>query len=440
MTLRTRLMLRIITLLVVAVLLTASVLTLTARESLLAQTTTDGKLQMQQFAIAASFGQSLSALVDGMLTMQMVAIGKTIAQYVSNAEQNGLTTDEINAQLKAIAGDTALQIWITDEQGRVYLSNTDQRFTFSEAEVDNPQIVKFLPLLSGEKSFIVWDQPIDEQNPSSIKYIGVPGIDKPRIVQVAFAAPVFGMLAQRNWQKQMHSQMVNKENVNAIWLIDPDLTVKSFTAFSGATISEELSDSDRARLAAARDNKSVDSYLDGDYLKIIGPQINPLGIVTGLTMSYIPTWRVQETLNRQILLTGIVALVVLLWGIGAILLLSRRITQPISQLTTASQALEKQAYKPAMLESMLQRPDELGQLARMFHRMASEIITREESLKQQVIELRIEIDEAKKAKQVAEVTETQYFQDLHPRAKELRTRPKIDKSKEIGKPVESGGS
>ena len=54
--------------------------------------------------------------------------------------------------------------------------------------------------------------------------------------------------------------------------------------------------------------------------------------------------------------------------------------------------------------------------------VALESYLRMEGLRQEVRELRIEIDETKKARQVAEITETDYFQQLQQRAKDLRTR------------------
>jgi hypothetical protein len=45
---------------------------------------------------------------------------------------------------------------------------------------------------------------------------------------------------------------------------------------------------------------------------------------------------------------------------------------------------------------------------------------REERLQRQVTELRIEIDEARQATRVAEVTETAYFQELRAQAADLR--------------------
>jgi hypothetical protein len=45
---------------------------------------------------------------------------------------------------------------------------------------------------------------------------------------------------------------------------------------------------------------------------------------------------------------------------------------------------------------------------------------REDRLRREVAELRIEIDEAKQAQRVAEITGSDYFQELRGRASELR--------------------
>jgi CHASE3 domain sensor protein/GAF domain-containing protein len=53
---------------------------------------------------------------------------------------------------------------------------------------------------------------------------------------------------------------------------------------------------------------------------------------------------------------------------------------------------------------------------------ALEAYVREQKLKQEIQKLRIEIDEAKRQKQVEEITETDFFQDLKAKAAELRRR------------------
>jgi GAF domain-containing protein len=54
--------------------------------------------------------------------------------------------------------------------------------------------------------------------------------------------------------------------------------------------------------------------------------------------------------------------------------------------------------------------------------IALDAYQREQGLRQQIQALRIEIDQAKKARQVAEITETDYFRRLQDRARTLRAR------------------
>jgi nitrate/nitrite-specific signal transduction histidine kinase len=68
------------------------------------------------------------------------------------------------------------------------------------------------------------------------------------------------------------------------------------------------------------------------------------------------------------------------------------------------------------------RTDELGQLARVFERMAREIYQRVEKLKEQVSLLKIEIDEARKERQVAEIVGSDFFSELQTKARSMRER------------------
>jgi CHASE3 domain sensor protein len=60
---------------------------------------------------------------------------------------------------------------------------------------------------------------------------------------------------------------------------------------------------------------------------------------------------------------------------------------------------------------------------------ALEAYIREQSLKQEIRQLRIEIDEAKRQKQVSEIVETDFFQDLRERARTLRKRSRREQSR-----------
>lgn len=98
--------------------------------------------------------------------------------------------------------------------------------------------------------------------------------------------------------------------------------------------------------------------------------------------------------------------------------------QQFNRVVAAAAEVEAGVYEPESLDEVAQRGDPLGLLARMFQRMVRQVDQREQSFKRQVAELRIEIDEAKKVRQVAEVTETEYFQDLRQRANRLRQHRK----------------
>ena len=95
----------------------------------------------------------------------------------------------------------------------------------------------------------------------------------------------------------------------------------------------------------------------------------------------------------------------------------------VDHVIAAAAAVEAGEFDPETLTRVATRRDELGRLARVFQQMAREVHAREQRLKQEVQQLRIEIDEAKTARQVAEITETDYFQDLQRKADQLRIRP-----------------
>jgi CheY-like chemotaxis protein len=99
-----------------------------------------------------------------------------------------------------------------------------------------------------------------------------------------------------------------------------------------------------------------------------------------------------------------------------------RYLQDVTRLTTAAAALEAGRFADDMLADVAARPDALGQLARVFVGMAQEVAAREAELKKEIQVLRIEIDHAQKTRQVSEITETEYFQELRRKVRALRQR------------------
>ena len=98
--------------------------------------------------------------------------------------------------------------------------------------------------------------------------------------------------------------------------------------------------------------------------------------------------------------------------------------QQFARVTSAAAAVEAGIYRPESLDEVARRSDALGQLARVFQRMEREVYAREQRLKQEVQQLRIEIDEVKQAQDVARIVESDAFRALQERAQERRNRRK----------------
>ena len=94
----------------------------------------------------------------------------------------------------------------------------------------------------------------------------------------------------------------------------------------------------------------------------------------------------------------------------------------VAQVTAAAAAIKANTFQMESLNEVATRSDELGQLAQVFQEMARQVYAREQHLQQQVQQLRIEIDQSRKAREVADITESDYFQQLLSKADELRNR------------------
>jgi hypothetical protein len=141
------------------------------------------------FAIFASVSPSRAAGCEDTIARHMVGEAMLAAQFVAAAEKNGMTADAINAALKDIAGKSAIQeFWITDSSGHAYLTNSGIDFTFTSDATKQPQASAFWPLITGAKTVVIQNARKREIDNKIFKYVGVAGVDKPRIVQVGVSA------------------------------------------------------------------------------------------------------------------------------------------------------------------------------------------------------------------------------------------------------------
>jgi hypothetical protein len=126
---------------------------------------------------------------EDIVARHMVGEALLAAHLVAIAEKAGMRPEEINAILKEVAEKSAIdEFWITDSTGHAYLTSTDVDFTFSPDASAEPQASAFWPLLEGGQTVVIQETRVREIDNRAFKYVGVAGVDKPRIVQVGVSA------------------------------------------------------------------------------------------------------------------------------------------------------------------------------------------------------------------------------------------------------------
>jgi hypothetical protein len=135
--------------------------------------------------------------LDSLLDEQMTGQARIAAHLVAAAEDQGLSPDEIISIFDTIVEKTVLdELWITDSEGVVYLTSVRGddgepiKFRFTDDPDEQPQASAFYSLLSANidsDAVITQAAQTREIDWNIFKYVGVSGIDKPRIVQVGNA-------------------------------------------------------------------------------------------------------------------------------------------------------------------------------------------------------------------------------------------------------------
>ena len=124
-------------------------------------------------------------------TAHMIAEAKLTAHYIAAALEAGKSPDEINATLTEIANSSVIaEFWVSDETGRVeFTTQPGLDFTFPTDPNAGTQAAPFADLLLGNEQVVSQGLQPREADGKPFRYVGVAGVDQPRIVQVGIAGP-----------------------------------------------------------------------------------------------------------------------------------------------------------------------------------------------------------------------------------------------------------
>jgi HAMP domain-containing protein len=107
--------------------------------------------------------------------------------------------------------------------------------------------------------------------------------------------------------------------------------------------------------------------------------------------------------------------------------ISYRVTRPLERMTQFALRVSAGDYSepPPPTVRLLGR-DEIDVLSDVFLSMVKQVAARETSLKQQVQQLQIVVDNKKKVEDVSEITDSDFFNKLKVRAQEIRAKNLTD--------------
>jgi HAMP domain-containing protein len=162
---------------------------------------------------------------------------------------------------------------------------------------------------------------------------------------------------------------------------------------------------------------------DGSWIAAYAPVVGDDGTVVAAVGVDYPLSYLEDVRSGAVrvvvplLLSGYVGLLLL------VLVVSTWLTRPLKRLTVATTRIAEGEYDLDLSEVLKTRfPDEMAVLAESFTTMAEKVRIRERTLTQQVRQLRVEIDAAKREQAVAEITESDYFASIAAKADAMRRR------------------
>ncbi|HRJ75847.1 MAG TPA: HAMP domain-containing protein, partial [Anaerolineales bacterium] len=154
------------------------------------------------------------------------------------------------------------------------------------------------------------------------------------------------------------------------------------------------------------------------YAPILDEQGQPIGAIgVDIQASYV------DEVAAEILQQGMIAFAVTFAIIFVLVYwLAGFLTRPIIGLAGVAKKIGEGDYEQELSKSGGNYQDEIDTLTDVFKVMVDKVAQREQSLRARVHQLEIMIDKSKLTKQVTEIVESEFFQDLQSKVKDMRNR------------------
>ncbi len=327
-----------------------------------------------------SYSAGLPARVTERVEAQMLVSALLTAEMVAFAQEPGAATDEeISAALRrviersrAVYGVPLVdEFWVTDEDGTSTINSTSAEFDFNAEGDGSEQAREFLSLLTPGASPVIQelrDRTIDGKR---FKYVGVGGVDQPRIVAVGASEDLM-RLAISDFEVQDFIERFNEGNLfRRVAVVTEGGELVAAVGPEGAT---SLGDEYMTDLIS----RSCRSYLrknvrTPEFMSIEGD----IGVVTRLDtrrndkpLALFIQHPVEESFETILQVVGLVALIgsiIIMIGFLVSIFLGNGLSKPIVALAKGARE-----FGAGNLNYRLywKRKDEFQSLAQSFNTMA----------------------------------------------------------------------
>jgi sigma-B regulation protein RsbU (phosphoserine phosphatase) len=273
------------------------------------------------------------------------------------------------------------EIWITDEKGHAYLRNiTEIDFTFSPDREQQPQAHAFWPLLTGVNKTVVQEARQREVDTQVFKYVGVAGVDKPRIVQVGYHASMLRQLQQRMGLTRLVNQLVSEGSVFAIRVLDKSMNTVEYAEKLRDVKLPEPSETDLEYFRRLVRERRTEADVEGSLLKVVVP-IGAEGgdLQGGAILVTLPTDHVQAAIRNENRLAIAVSGAVLLLGSIIAIFGANTISRPVTELIAMTRRIAAGDFTHGIA---IAAKNEIGALAASFNEMTRRLNQSIEHLKE----------------------------------------------------------
>jgi len=339
---------------------------------------TNGENVTRLASLNIEYGTTLPDKVMERVGDQMLFSALLLSELVAIAEKDAQKSpDEISAILKRVV-ETAQatgaplpidDLWVTDETGRVYIGLEAIDFKFSANPESQPQSHEFHPLLDSRPTPVVQTFGPRDHDGQDFKYVGVPGVDKPRIVQVGVGEHLLDSINRDFAVQNIVDHFATGIDVSSVLIIDGNGDI---LAEAGRALND-FPDEDPAELTEfctkylEKDNSTVDAIFYGDELAVVTRLASRDGEPPRAMVMIHRIEAIFDLVARALKQILVASITVVIIAVIIIYLLSRSISRPILELADGAREFGKGNFDYRV---KARSDDEIGTLANAFNAMA----------------------------------------------------------------------